>query len=146
MQAASVNYNTNTYRCLRNVIYQVVSLVLRKDVGGSDSEDCMTLRMTAAEAVETSVTTTNSLSQTYTNLDDHISETSINTPRFKPFTFFSPQTASWKKFPKTWKHSLVIFPTSTLKDWVHRRESLKSVFARIHIYIHSPSDSFKRTF
>ena len=46
----------------------------------------MTLRMTAAEAVETSVTTTNSLSQTYTNLVDHISETSINTPRFKPFT------------------------------------------------------------
>ena len=102
--------------------------------------------MTAAEAVETSVTITNSLSEDYTNLDDHILQTTIDTPRFKPFTFFSPQTASWKKFPKTWKHSLVIFPTSTLKDWVHRRESLKSVFARIHIYIHSPSDSFKRTF
>ena len=29
----------------------------------------LTLRMTAAEAVETSVTTTNSLSQDYTNLD-----------------------------------------------------------------------------
>ena len=31
-----------------------------------------TLRMTSAEAVEMSVTTTNSLSQDYTNLDDHI--------------------------------------------------------------------------
>ena len=44
---------------------------------------------TAAEAVETSLTTTNrlpSLSQDHTNLDDHISQTSINTPRFKPFT------------------------------------------------------------
>ena len=41
----------------------------------------------AAEAVETSVTTTcNSLSQDYTNLDDHISQTSTDTPRFKPFT------------------------------------------------------------
>ena len=33
-------------------------------------------RMTAAEAVETSVTITNSLSQGYTNLDDHTSQTS----------------------------------------------------------------------
>ena len=32
--------------------------------------------MTAAEPVETSVTTTNILSQDYTNLDDHISQTS----------------------------------------------------------------------
>ena len=31
-------------------------------------------------------TTCNSLSQDYTNLDDHISQTSIGTPRFKPFT------------------------------------------------------------
>ena len=42
--------------------------------------------MTAAEAVETSVTSTNSLSQDYTNLDDHFSQTTIDTPRFKPFT------------------------------------------------------------
>ena len=35
--------------------------------------------MTTAEAVETTVTTIcNSLSQDYTNLDDHISETSID--------------------------------------------------------------------
>ena len=44
-----------------------------------------TLRMAAAEAVETSVSTINSLSQDYTNLNDHISQTSIDTPRFKPF-------------------------------------------------------------
>ena len=66
-----------------------VSVVLRKIVGQSqvtlDSED-LTLKMTTAEAVETSVTTTcNSLSQDCTNLDDHISQTSIDTPRFKPF-------------------------------------------------------------
>ena len=42
--------------------------------------------MTAAEAVETSVITTNSLSEDYTNLDDHISQTSIDTRRFKSFT------------------------------------------------------------
>ena len=33
--------------------------------------------MTAAEAVETSVTTTNSISQDYTNLDDHISQMNV---------------------------------------------------------------------
>ena len=43
----------------------------------------LTVKMTAAEAVETSVTTTNSLSQDYANLDDHISQTSIDTSRFK---------------------------------------------------------------
>ena len=31
-------------------------------------------------------TTCNSLSQEYTNLDDHISQTSIDTPRFNPST------------------------------------------------------------
>ena len=44
--------------------------------------------MTAAKAVETEVTSTNSLSRDYTNLDDRISQTSIDTPRFKPFTLF----------------------------------------------------------
>ena len=44
--------------------------------------------MTAAKAVETEVTNTNSLSRDYTNLDDRISQTSIDTPRFKPFTLF----------------------------------------------------------
>ena len=44
--------------------------------------------MTASEAVGMSVTTTNSLSQDYTNLvqymyvDDHILQISIDTPRF----------------------------------------------------------------
>ena len=43
--------------------------------------------MTAVEAVETWVAAIcNSLSQDYTNLDDHISPTSIDNPRFKPFT------------------------------------------------------------
>ena len=40
--------------------------------------------MTAAEAVETSVT--NSLSQDYANLDDRPSPTCTDTPGFKPFT------------------------------------------------------------
>ena len=45
--------------------------------------------MTAAETVETEVTNTNSRSWAdYTNLDDRISQTSIDTPRFKPFTLF----------------------------------------------------------
>ena len=35
----------------------------------------LTLKMTAAKAVETSVTSTNSLSQDYTNLDDQLSQT-----------------------------------------------------------------------
>ena len=42
------------------------------------------LRMTAAEAVETSVT--NSLSQDYTNLNDLPSPTCTDSPGFKPFT------------------------------------------------------------
>ena len=33
--------------------------------------------------------TTNSLSQDYTNLDDHILQTSIDTPRFKPLYIYS---------------------------------------------------------
>ena len=42
--------------------------------------------MTAAEAVETSVTTINSISQDFTNLDDQPSQTLTDTPGFKPFT------------------------------------------------------------
>ena len=52
------------------------------------------MRMTAAEAVETLFTTTNSLSQDYTNLDDHISQTSIDTPTFKPFTLYEDDLQS----------------------------------------------------
>ena len=57
-----------------------VSIVLRKTVGGSwltfqgsssAAVILLTLKMTTAEAVEMSVTTTNRLSQDYTNLDDH---------------------------------------------------------------------------
>ena len=46
----------------------------------------LTLKMTAAKAVETSVTSTNSLSQDYTNLDDQLPQTCYDSPRFKPFT------------------------------------------------------------
>ena len=49
----------------------------------------MTLKMTAAEAIETSVTTiNNSLSQDFTNLDDQPSQTLTDTPGFKPFTLY----------------------------------------------------------
>ena len=46
----------------------------------------LTLKMTAADAVETSVTTINSLPQDFTNLDDQPSQTLTDTPGFKPFT------------------------------------------------------------
>ena len=46
----------------------------------------LTLKMTATEAVETSVTTINSLSQVFTNLNDQPSQTLTDTPGFKPFT------------------------------------------------------------
>ena len=42
--------------------------------------------MTAAEAVETSVTSINSLSQDFTNLADEPSKTLTDTPGFKPIT------------------------------------------------------------
>ena len=42
--------------------------------------------MTAAEAVEMSVTTINSLSQDFTNLVDQPSQTLTDTPGFKPLT------------------------------------------------------------
>ena len=45
--------------------------------------------MTAAEAVETSVTTINSLSQDFTNLDDQPPQTLTDTPGFKAFTLVS---------------------------------------------------------
>ena len=45
--------------------------------------------MTAAEAVETSVTTINSLSQDFTNLDDQPSQTLTDTSAFKPLIYFN---------------------------------------------------------
>ena len=44
----------------------------------------MTLKMTTAQVVETSVAVTNSSFQNYTHLDDHVHTTGI--PGFKPFT------------------------------------------------------------
>ena len=45
----------------------------------------MTLRMTTAQVVETSVTVLNSPVQDYTRPDDHILSTYEMTPDFKPF-------------------------------------------------------------
>ena len=45
----------------------------------------MTLKMTTAQVVETSVTVTNSSFQNYTYPDDHTTQTT-GTPGFKPFT------------------------------------------------------------
>ena len=45
----------------------------------------MTLKMTTAQVVETSVTVTNSSFQNYTHQDDHTTRTT-DTPWFKPFT------------------------------------------------------------
>ena len=47
--------------------------------------------MTAAKVVETSVTSTNRLSQDYTNLDDQFPQTCHDSPRFKPFTLICNQ-------------------------------------------------------
>ena len=57
-------------------------MLLVKQIQVDDSFS--TVKMTAAEAVEMSVT--NSLSQNYTNLDGLQSLTCIDSPRFKPFT------------------------------------------------------------
>ena len=45
----------------------------------------MTLKMTTAQVVETSVTVTNSSFQNYTHPDDHTTRTT-DTPGFKPLT------------------------------------------------------------
>ena len=47
----------------------------------------MTLKMTTAQVVETSVTVTNSSFQNYTHPDDHTTRTT-DTPGFKPFTMY----------------------------------------------------------
>ena len=47
----------------------------------------MTLKMTTAQVVETSVTVTNSSFQNYTHPDDHTTRTT-DTPGFKPFTIY----------------------------------------------------------
>ena len=48
----------------------------------------MTLKMTTAQVVETSVTVTNSSFQNYTHPDDHTTRTT-DTPGFKPFTIIN---------------------------------------------------------
>ena len=55
----------------------------------------MTLKMTTAQVVETSVTVTNSSFQNYTHPDDHTTRTT-DTPGFKPFTNFNTVKPKWK--------------------------------------------------
>ena len=56
----------------------------------------MTLNMTTAQVVETSVTVTNSSFQNYTHPDDHTTRTT-DTPGFKPVTTL--QSGRWKVKP-----------------------------------------------
>ena len=69
-------------------LYLITTGILRKYIYNANLTVTphLTLKMTAAEAVETSVTTINSLSQDFTNLDDQPSQTLTDTPGFKPFT------------------------------------------------------------
>ena len=60
---------------LSNVIVDVIQLTL-------------TLKMTTAQVVETSVTVNNSPIQDYVHPDDQTQPTFEMTPRFKPFTLF----------------------------------------------------------
>ena len=55
------------------------------------------LKMTASRAVETSVTSNNSLSQDYTNLDDQLSQTCQNTSIMISIIFMFPRNDSRKK-------------------------------------------------
>ena len=57
----------------------------------------LTLKMTATKAVETSVTSTNSLSQDYTNLGNRLPQKCHDSPRFKPFTLINQHVAKFKR-------------------------------------------------
>ena len=61
-----------------------VRVVLKRTVAGDWRFDVLTLKMTSAQIVETSVTN-NSSFQNYPHPDDHPIQT-IDTPGFKPFT------------------------------------------------------------
>ena len=54
----------------------------------------MTLKMTSAQVVETSVIVNNSSFQNYTNPDDHTQQTT-DTPGFKPFTVLRIVVIQW---------------------------------------------------
>ena len=57
--------------------------------------------MTSVETIKTSGTTTNSLYQLdYTNLDDHISQTSIDTPKVQAIYFMSSFLETFEKTSK----------------------------------------------
>ena len=68
--------------------------------------------MTTAEAVEMSVTTINSLSQDFTNLDDQPSQTLTDTPGFKPFTLYTKQQFQIKVGNEIIMHFLLSFISS----------------------------------
>ena len=79
--------------------------------------------LTAAEAVATSVNTTNSLSQDYTSLDDHTSQTSIDTPRFKPFTscvFILFNLAMDPRFHESWRNYRTFFVLFSFRNLNNR--------------------------
>ena len=67
---------------LSNVIVDVTILILSTDV----IQLTLTLKMTTAQVVETSVTVNNSPIQDYVNPDDQTQPTFEMTPGFKPFT------------------------------------------------------------
>ena len=64
----------------------------------------LTLKMTSAQVVETSVkVTSNSPSQDYTHPDDHNLPTYDMTPGFKPFTIILKLRRSWQKLLNEYK-------------------------------------------
>ena len=65
----------------------------------------MTLKMTTAQVVETSVTVTNSSFQNYTHPDDHTTRTT-DTPGFKPFTNILTGKKTLFPYPFVPSHSL----------------------------------------
>ena len=71
----------------------------------------MTLKMTTAQVVETSVTVTNSSFQNYTHPDDHATRTT-DTPGFKPFTNI---TIALEVFNPRFKGNTVTDRDSSLK-------------------------------
>ena len=76
----------------------------------------MTLKMTTAQFVETSVTVTNSSFQNYTHPDDHATRTT-DTPGFKPFTMTRIYTnTEFKQYYFYYKYLDVSEGMSSLSD------------------------------
>ena len=77
----------------------------------------MTLKMTTAQVVETSVTVTNSSFQNYTHPDDHTRQTT-DTPGFKPFTkirdLFEPMILAHQEFTFIYPYVAPLKKTSAI--------------------------------